>query len=247
MESLREEGIKKFLELGFPTPENEDWRFTNVTPIARTVFSIENNGHKQISPGVLDRFTFPKLKTIRLVFVDGSYIHELSDVSGLPKGVEVMSLASALSSEEELVKKYLSKYADFSNEAFTALNTAFMQDGGFVYIPGGTRLREPVHLLYITADGDNQTTKQRRLRAGKVINPIAVWYHAVCIYQICKVADHIFSGFGLAIGKQAKYSKEAIPIIYFAEPAAGNYVRIFKRKQCAVVAIRLRLPFKIPP
>jgi Fe-S cluster assembly protein SufD len=162
MESLREEGIKKFLELGFPTPENEDWRFTNVTPIARTVFSIEKNGHGQLAPAVLDKYTFPKLKTIRLVFVDGAYTPGLSDVSALPKGVKVLSLPSALSSEDELVKKYLSKYADFSKEAFTALNTAFMQDGGFVYIPGATRLREPVHLLYITANGDNPTMTNHR-------------------------------------------------------------------------------------
>ncbi|MEW6144992.1 MAG: Fe-S cluster assembly protein SufD [Thermodesulfobacteriota bacterium] len=162
VESLREEGIKKFIELGFPTPENEDWRFTNVAPIARTAFSIEKNGHKQVAPAALDKYTFPKLKTIKLVFVDGSYTQELSDVSVLPRGVEVMSLASALSGEEELVKKYLSKYADFKDEAFTALNTAFMQDGGFIYIPRGTRLKEPVHLLYITVKSDNATITNPR-------------------------------------------------------------------------------------
>jgi Fe-S cluster assembly protein SufD len=162
IESLREEGIKRFLELGFPTPENEDWRFTNVTPIARTAFSIEKNGHKQVPPAALDRFTFPKLKTIRLVFVDGTYTQELSDVSLLPQGVEVTSLASALKIKDELVKKYLSKYADFKDEAFTALNTAFMQDGGFIYIPRGIRLKEPVHLLYITAKSDNATITNPR-------------------------------------------------------------------------------------
>jgi Fe-S cluster assembly protein SufD len=162
MESLREEGIRKFLELGFPTPENEDWRFTNVTPIARTVFSIEKNGHRKVSPTVLDRYTFPKLKTIRLVFVDGTYTQELSDISVMPKGVKVLNLTSALNSDEELVKKYLSKYADFKDEAFTALNTAFMQDGGFIYIPRGTKLKEPVHLLYITVKSDNATITNPR-------------------------------------------------------------------------------------
>jgi Fe-S cluster assembly protein SufD len=80
----------------------------------------------------------------------------------MPEGVKVLSLASALDSEEGLVKKYLSKYADFSEEAFTALNTAFMQDGGFVYIPRGTRFREPVHLLYITGKSDRATITNPR-------------------------------------------------------------------------------------
>ncbi len=154
LEALREEGMKKFLELGFPTPENEDWRFTNVAPIARTAFTIEKNGHRQVSSDALSRFIFPKLKTLRLVFVDGAYSGGLSDLSDLPDGVKFMSLASALISEEGLVKKYLSRYADFSEEAFTALNTAFMQDGGFVYIPRGTNLKEPLHLLYITEKSD---------------------------------------------------------------------------------------------
>ena len=162
VESLRDEGIKKFLELGFPAPDNEDWRFTNVTPIARTDFSIEKNGHKKFPHAVLDGYTFPGLKTIRLVFVDGAYNEELSDVSALPKNADVMSLSSALTSKEELVKKYLSKYADFSKEAFTALNTAFMQDGGFVHIPSGTRLMEPVHLLYITDKCDSPTMTNHR-------------------------------------------------------------------------------------
>lgn len=162
LESLRDEGFKKFSELGFPKPENEDWRFTNVTPIERTVFSIEKNGHAHATPGVLEKYTFPKLKTIRLVFVDGTYNQSLSDVSAIPEGIEVMSLASALSGKEELVKEYLSKYADFSKEAFTALNTAFIQDGGFVYIPRGTRLKEPVHLLYITEKRDHPTMTNPR-------------------------------------------------------------------------------------
>lgn len=162
METLREEGIKKFLELGFPTPENEDWRFTNVAPIALTKFSIETNGHDKVTREVLDRFTFHNLKTLRLVFIDGVYSPELSDLSHTPKGVKAMSLASALGSEEGLVKKYLSKYADFSEEAFTALNTAFMQDGGFIYMPRGTHLKEPVHLLYITVEGRSATITNPR-------------------------------------------------------------------------------------
>ena len=162
VESLREEGFKKFSELGFPTPQNEDWRFTNVTPIARSVFSIEKNGHVKVSPDILKKYTFPKLQTIRLAFVDGVFVEDLSDTSALPDGVEAMSLASAFSRKEELVKKYLSKYADFSNEAFTALNTAFMQDGGFVFIPGGTRLKEPIHLLYITVKCENPTMTNHR-------------------------------------------------------------------------------------
>jgi Fe-S cluster assembly protein SufD len=162
LDALREEGFRKFTELGFPTPENEDWRFTNVSPIARAAYVIETNGRPRVSRDALKRFAFPKLKTIDIVFIDGSYSPELSDMSDVPPGVMVMSLSSALETQEGLVKGYLSKYADYNEEAFTALNTALMQDGGFIYIPGGTHLKEPVHLLYITAGSESATITNPR-------------------------------------------------------------------------------------
>ncbi|MFI5323244.1 MAG: Fe-S cluster assembly protein SufD [Thermodesulfobacteriota bacterium] len=162
LESLREEGFTRFSVLGFPTPDNEDWRFTNVSPIARASYVIETNGRPHVSRDTLKKFMFPKLKTIKIVFIDGAYSPELSDTSDIPAGVMVKSLSSALETEEGLVKSYLAKYADYKDEAFTALNTAFMQDGGFIYIPGGTHLKEPVHLLYITTGGESATITNPR-------------------------------------------------------------------------------------
>jgi Fe-S cluster assembly protein SufD len=162
LDSLREEGFRRFSELGFPTPENEDWRFTNVSPIARAAYVIETNGRPSVSAGAIERFTFPKLKTLKLVFINGAYSPELSDTSDIPSGVIATSLSSALETEAELVENYLSKYAEFKDEAFTALNTAFIQDGGFIYIPRGTHLKEPVHMLYVTAGSESATITNPR-------------------------------------------------------------------------------------
>ncbi len=38
VKELRERAFARFAELGFPTTKNEEWRFTNVAPIARTNF-----------------------------------------------------------------------------------------------------------------------------------------------------------------------------------------------------------------
>ena len=35
---IRKAAISRFAELGFPTTNDEDWRFTNVAPIARLPF-----------------------------------------------------------------------------------------------------------------------------------------------------------------------------------------------------------------
>jgi Fe-S cluster assembly protein SufD len=39
LQSLRDRAFARFAELGFPTTHNEEWRFTNVAPIARTAFT----------------------------------------------------------------------------------------------------------------------------------------------------------------------------------------------------------------
>lgn len=152
LNSIREQAIAKFSELGFPTPEDEDWRFTNVAPIARSSFNILENGQDKVSASDLKRFQFEETEVTELVFVNGLYSEALSRYSGLPEGVVVKNLAQALESDQEIVKNNLSKYADFSEEAFTALNTAFMGDGGFVYIPKGRVVETPIHLLYISTE-----------------------------------------------------------------------------------------------
>lgn len=162
LKSLREEAINKFTELGFPTLKDEDWRFTNLAPITRSSFSILDNGVSQISSSDLAPFQFEDDTITELVFINGHYSQELSRTTELPNGVIVKSLGEAIESDHEILKDNLAKYADFSDEAFTALNTAFMTDGGFVYIPKGTILESPIHLLYISTGGERPSITNPR-------------------------------------------------------------------------------------
>lgn len=147
---IRREAMARFSELGFPTPRDEDWKFTNVTPIAQTPFTLAEEGRVELSSRDLVQFLIPGLACSLLVFVNGRYSPALSMLRLVPDGVKVGSLAGALASERDLIEQYLARYADYRHDGFSALNTAFMQDGGFVYLPRGTVLEEPIHLLYVT-------------------------------------------------------------------------------------------------
>ncbi len=162
LKSLRQEAIQKFQELGFPTLKDEDWRFTNLAPITKSSFSILDNGIDKVSSTDLIPFQFGDELITELVFVNGHFTQELSKTTELPNGVVVKSLADAIETEQDLLKDNLAKYADFSEEAFTALNTAFMSDGGFIYIPKGTILESPIHLLYISTVGDTPSITNPR-------------------------------------------------------------------------------------
>jgi Fe-S cluster assembly protein SufD len=74
------------------------------------------------------------------------------------------SLAGALRSDAKLVEPHLARYARFEQNAFTALNTAFAEDGAFVYLPDGTSLKGPIHLLLLsTVPGEATVSHPRNL------------------------------------------------------------------------------------
>src|SRR6266702_8311847 len=109
---LRKAGIARFAELGFPTLKDEDWRFTNVAPIAKLpfepVFEARRDG---LSADAIARFTFGQATQTRLVFVNGHYAAELSSAGRQRQGVVLTSLAAALAGDSALIEKHLARYA----------------------------------------------------------------------------------------------------------------------------------------
>ena len=160
---LRKAAMARFAEMGFPTLHDEDWRFTNVSPIARLpfkpVFKLERDG---ISTDAVTQLTFGRLAAVRLVFINGHYAEELSTTASLAEGAVVKNLATALDSESSLIQKHFEKLTQESDNAFSALNTAFFQDGGFVHIPAGCQVETPIHLLFISTMAETGATASPR-------------------------------------------------------------------------------------
>jgi Fe-S cluster assembly protein SufD len=152
LQPIRRAAIARFGELGFPTTKDEDWRFTSVAPIARTAFGRPGGDWMEPPPQALDPFVFSGLDCCRLVLVNGRYSAALSSIGSLPAGVKVGSLARALTAGREVLERHLAQYAAFHEDAFCALNTAFIEDGAFVYLPRGTVLEAPIHLLYVSTE-----------------------------------------------------------------------------------------------
>ena len=172
--SARKAGIARFAELGFPTMQDEDWRFTNVAPIARLpVKPVRELMREGVTAQALGQLTFAGLAGSKLVFVNGHFAPDLSSIAQLPEGAKVTSLAAALASDSALAEKHLFRHARADANAFTALNTAFFQDGAFIYVPAGKAVPDPVHLLFVSTAKENGTTAHPRNlivaeRGGKV-------------------------------------------------------------------------------
>lgn len=151
---IRRAAFLRFSELGFPTVRDEDWRFTSLAPIVQTDFRPAPDTRSAVRLDSLAPFLVPGLTCTRLVFVNGRFAPKLSAIGALPKGLTVSSLGQAMAEDRPSLESYLARYADFHQDAFLALNTAFMQDGGFISIPRGVVLEEPIHLLYVSTELD---------------------------------------------------------------------------------------------
>jgi len=160
---LRKAGLARFAELGFPKLKDEDWRFTNVEPIAnlpfRPVFEPADAG---VTREWVAQSTFGKIPATRLVFVNGHYAAELSTATPLAGGVKVESLSWVLAHEPARLESNLGRLTQNENNAFTALNTAFFQDGALVHVPAGQIVETPIHLVFITASKETGATTHPR-------------------------------------------------------------------------------------
>lgn len=145
---LRQLGRVRFEKVGIPKTNQEDWRFTNLGPLERETFlppqraAVGAAGAAQVEP-------FRIAETRDLIFIDGFFQPELSNLPALPAGVFVGSLAEALSTQSEAVIAELGRHADLDH-AFVALNSAAFADGAFIHVPRGVKLPETLHLLFLS-------------------------------------------------------------------------------------------------
>lgn len=159
----RRAGISRYTEAGFPSVQEEDWRFTNVTPLTRLPFKTTSEYSRGgLTPESIQTFPFTRLKSNRLVFVNGHYADELSSVLPQKENVRITSLATALNLDSDLLERHLTAIVLPEDNVFAALNTAFFQDGAFIFVPAGCAVEEPVHLLYISTASEAGTRTHPR-------------------------------------------------------------------------------------
>lgn len=150
LDELRDRGIDRFGKVGFPNNKTEEWRHTNVQPIARIPFKPAA-GNESISVRDIHPFSFRQEAACELVFVNGVFSAGLSEVRHLPRGLHVMTLAAALESGSKRVRQHLGKHASIEANPFVALNTGFIADGAVILIDNNAALEKPIHLLFLAA------------------------------------------------------------------------------------------------
>ena len=147
LNELRADAVDRTGVLSVPNTHDEEWRFTDISPLTKISFQPAR-GPVRIGASDIERFSLPEAGA-RLTFVDGVYAPSLSFNNA---GIVVENIAAGLTAHTAQMKTHLGQHAAFHDNAFAALNTAFLHDGALIVVPRDVAVAAPLHLLFVAAE-----------------------------------------------------------------------------------------------
>jgi Fe-S cluster assembly protein SufD len=161
---IRKKSFDDFLELDFPTTKMESWRNTDMKKILNRDYHICFEPEmEEIDFDKVFRCEVPDLDTHIISLYNGWYIYRDHPMLKLPNGTLIGSFARALKEYPELVLKHFNKHAKSKLNGFNALNTAYAQDGIFIYVPDNAEAYKTIQMVNILNKEDNLFVQNRNL------------------------------------------------------------------------------------
>ena len=127
---LKLAGQEAFNNFKLPARTDEEWKYTALTNFYTKRFVPASESTAKTA--------LPKTQELKISVINGVLQQQIE----LANGVVAMPIREAAQSYSHIVEKHLASF-EHSN-GFQALNTAFLQQGVFIYLPRGVKLDEPV-------------------------------------------------------------------------------------------------------
>lgn len=143
LKQIRRQAYAHFTETGFPTTRDEDWKYTDVRELAAGQWSVGSG-----ESGKVSREQLPVRGGNTAVFVDGRFDEGLSDLEKLPAGVICTAFSEAL--DHAAFRAHISEVVEPDFNGFTALNTAFIENGVFIHVPENTKIEETIQIVFVS-------------------------------------------------------------------------------------------------
>ncbi|MFW5707781.1 MAG: Fe-S cluster assembly protein SufD [Bacteroidota bacterium] len=161
---LRLKAIELVKQDGFPTLDTENWRYTSLDPLFRGQYNFDfSNQSRPFDIEKIFSCDVYDLDTFSITLLNGWYVYKNAPLTTLSNGTIIGSLAKAIEVYPDLVQKHIGKAADLTQPGLAALNTAFFQDGIFIYVPEDVHVEKPIQLINIINSPDPLMTHIRHL------------------------------------------------------------------------------------
>ncbi len=154
LDAFRAERFGKFQGVGLPTTRDEEFKYISLRALEEEKFVAAYGA--TVTRAEIETTPLGSFEAITVAFVNGQYAPELSTTHVLPNGSFVGSLEDAF--DQGLpVLDHLGKIATLegklgssNDERFVHLNSGYLSEGAFVYVPRGVSIETPIHLLFIS-------------------------------------------------------------------------------------------------
>jgi Fe-S cluster assembly protein SufD len=156
--------LEKLKLESFPTLKTEDWKYTNIKEIVNSEFELADCTNKSIK---IDeeyiKSKFYEIESIKLVFINGVFNEKYSDLSKVPDFAVITNLKEAVKKHPEVIKKHFNKLITNEN-IFNLINSTFLLDGLFIWVPENKTIELPIQVAYFTgSDSDKVLSVPRNL------------------------------------------------------------------------------------
>lgn len=214
LQELRDRASLWLDKLTIPTKRDEEWRFTDLSPLLKVNFQKpEVNVEAESAVAELSLLEAP----IRLVFVNGVYAPNLSSVTDIPEGLVVGNLAQLPVTHRSKVSQYLAQPQGVT-DVFTSLNTAGLTDAAVVWVAKNTVVETPIHLLFLSVANESATINQPRCLVV-----------AESGSQVTLVEDYL----NRKDAKEEVYFTNAVTEIFLEQNAQVSHTRIQREGEAA--------------
>ena len=157
---IRSEAFQNFENLGFPTKKLEAWKYTSLNSVLKQDYSLFPNKENDIELADVRKYFIHDIDTYKLVFIDGKYSSFLSETTHDTFDVCLMSAALTKPKYKAVIENYFNKIAKKDN--LTSLNTAFANEGAYIYIPRNVEVEKPIQVINFTTGSEAATMLQPR-------------------------------------------------------------------------------------
>ncbi len=164
IKNIRKEAIESLASLRIPGKKSEDYRYT---AIGEHLFKELNHviSPKHIDFNIEDIFScdIPDIGTKAMLVMNGFFLNQGEEITEHENGVLTGSLKSAMKKYPELVNKHFAKYSNHKKDPISALNTAFAQDGVFIYVPKNVKHENSIQIINLQLSDQDQMVQYRNL------------------------------------------------------------------------------------
>lgn len=157
---LRSEAMKTFEEKGFPSKNDEAWKYTSLNSILKYDYSVFPKEENALEYNAIKKYFIHDIDSFKIVFIDGKYSSHLSQTTHDGMDICLMSSALAKPKYRILIENYFNKIA--TKDSLSSLNTAFSSEGAYIHIPKNKLVQKPIQIIHFSSGNESALMLQPR-------------------------------------------------------------------------------------